>query len=78
MVWLHHQIPAVARLQSSAQPPSLIQSNRGESNPERHRGGGGLTPALISAGLKKATVGLAMLSHRVSFEVLTRLNLIKD
>lgn len=71
MAWLHHQIcflcyHAVAQLQSSAQRLSLIQSNRGEPNPKRHRGGR-LSPALISAGIKKATVGLAMLSHRVSF-----------
>lgn len=71
LVWLHHQIcllcyHAVARQQSSAQQPSSIQSNRGEPNPERHSGGGP-SPALISAGLKKATKGRAALSHRVSF-----------
>lgn len=81
MVWLHHRIcflcyHAVAQLQSSAQRPCRIQSNRGEPNPERHRGGGGPPPALISAGLKKARVGRVMLSHRVSFDGLTCLNLI--
>lgn len=75
MVWLRHQISfrcyhAVAQLQNSAQRPSLIQGKRGQRNPESHRGEGP-SPALASAGLKKAKVGRATLSHRVSSQVLT-------